>query len=231
MDGAARRRQIVEAVTPLFARKGFAGVTTREIAAAAGVSEGLVFRHFPTKAALCQEIIENARRAEPQLMRLAMLPPSTDTLILITFALVHHLVLGRLGQPELVTTRQRIVLLSMTEDGEYARAYLTEIEHCFLPALNASLRAAEQAGDVRPGGSAPANGMWFGALVTALIVYGQLSRSEVFPTQGGLDARVTEAARFILRGIGLRDEVIAAPFDLRSFMTPLEIISGGHAEE
>ena len=52
MDGAARRCQIVEAVMPLFARKGLGGVTTKEIAAAAGVFEGLVFRHFPTKAAL-----------------------------------------------------------------------------------------------------------------------------------------------------------------------------------
>ena len=52
MDGAARRCQIVEAVMPLFARKGLGGVTTKEIAAAAGVFEGLVFRHFLTKAAL-----------------------------------------------------------------------------------------------------------------------------------------------------------------------------------
>ncbi|MEI8394718.1 MAG: helix-turn-helix domain-containing protein [Rhodospirillaceae bacterium] len=46
MDGAARRHQIVEAVIPLFSHTGFGGVTTKEIAAAAGVSEGLLSGTF-----------------------------------------------------------------------------------------------------------------------------------------------------------------------------------------
>ena len=42
---------------PLFARHGFAGTTTKQIARAAGVSEALVFQHFPSKAALYEEIL------------------------------------------------------------------------------------------------------------------------------------------------------------------------------
>ena len=45
---ATRDRMIAAAVT-LFARAGFNGVTTRDIAHSANVSEGNIFRYFPSK--------------------------------------------------------------------------------------------------------------------------------------------------------------------------------------
>ena len=41
LSGEQRRTAIVKAALPLFARKGFANTTTRELAEAAGVSEAL----------------------------------------------------------------------------------------------------------------------------------------------------------------------------------------------
>ena len=55
LDGGERRKGIVEAALPLFARKGFARTTTREIAEAAQVSEALLFKHFATKVALYED--------------------------------------------------------------------------------------------------------------------------------------------------------------------------------
>src|SRR5689334_4668411 len=46
-----RRQAIVDAVIPLLVEQG-AGVTTRQIAAAAGVAEGTIFRVFDDKAQL-----------------------------------------------------------------------------------------------------------------------------------------------------------------------------------
>jgi TetR/AcrR family transcriptional regulator len=63
LTGADRRRQLIEAAMDLFARKGFAGTTTREIAAAAGVSEAIIFRHFHTKRELYTAIIEHNMRS------------------------------------------------------------------------------------------------------------------------------------------------------------------------
>ncbi|HEY3226334.1 MAG TPA: TetR/AcrR family transcriptional regulator [Planctomycetota bacterium] len=57
---AERREQIVVAAMRCFAERGFEGTTTRMVARAAGVSEGLIFRHFPTKRSLYRAII--ARR-------------------------------------------------------------------------------------------------------------------------------------------------------------------------
>jgi len=57
MRGDARREQLIRVAIELFSRKGFNGTTTKEIAAAAGVTEALIFRHFPTKEALYDAIL------------------------------------------------------------------------------------------------------------------------------------------------------------------------------
>jgi AcrR family transcriptional regulator len=53
-----RRRQIMRSASSLFARRGYRGTTTREIAQRAGINEALLFRHFPSKAKLYWTIIE-----------------------------------------------------------------------------------------------------------------------------------------------------------------------------
>ncbi|MBA3713545.1 MAG: TetR/AcrR family transcriptional regulator [Pyrinomonadaceae bacterium] len=58
MAGEARRRQIVNVALRLFSEHGFRGVTTKEIAQAAGVSEAIIFRHFATKEELYSAIID-----------------------------------------------------------------------------------------------------------------------------------------------------------------------------
>jgi AcrR family transcriptional regulator len=59
MAGEERRLQILRVAIGLFARKGFRGTTTREIAQAAGVSEAMVFRHFATKEELYSAILDH----------------------------------------------------------------------------------------------------------------------------------------------------------------------------
>src|SRR5258708_13065527 len=81
LDNQGRRRGIVDAAVPLFARKGFAGTTTKEIAEAAHVSEALVFKHFPSKAALYEEILQLGCEGDPALERIASLTASTPTLV------------------------------------------------------------------------------------------------------------------------------------------------------
>jgi AcrR family transcriptional regulator len=53
-----RRAQILDAAFEVFSEKGFHGARTRELAKRAGVSEALVFSHFPTKEALIRAIID-----------------------------------------------------------------------------------------------------------------------------------------------------------------------------
>jgi len=64
----ARREQILEAATRVFAEKGFRRATTREVAREAGVSEGTIYNYFEDKDALLVAILdglnETERRAE-----------------------------------------------------------------------------------------------------------------------------------------------------------------------
>ncbi|NJM73709.1 MAG: TetR/AcrR family transcriptional regulator [Scytonema sp. RU_4_4] len=50
------RSRILEAAKRLFASQGFDGTTTRDLAQAAGVAEGTLFRHFPNKKAILIEV-------------------------------------------------------------------------------------------------------------------------------------------------------------------------------
>jgi AcrR family transcriptional regulator len=55
---ADRRQQILAVASDLFARHGYRGTTTREIAQAARMNEALLFRHFASKEDLYWAVIE-----------------------------------------------------------------------------------------------------------------------------------------------------------------------------
>lgn len=67
LPATIRREQILDAAITAFARAGFRDVSTAGIAAALGVSEPTLFRHFPTKRALYLAAID--RSAETLIQR------------------------------------------------------------------------------------------------------------------------------------------------------------------
>jgi len=58
MSRQDRRGQLLRSAVNTFARRGFAGTKTHDIAAAAGVSEAILFRHFATKEGLYHAILD-----------------------------------------------------------------------------------------------------------------------------------------------------------------------------
>ncbi|HHP7232550.1 MAG TPA: TetR/AcrR family transcriptional regulator [Xenococcaceae cyanobacterium] len=50
------RTRILQAALRLFARKGYDGTTTKDLAASANVAEGTLFRYFPNKKAILIEV-------------------------------------------------------------------------------------------------------------------------------------------------------------------------------
>ena len=54
----SNKENIVQAALELFGEQGYDRTATKQIAQRAGVSEGLIFRHFGNKAALLAAIIE-----------------------------------------------------------------------------------------------------------------------------------------------------------------------------
>ncbi|MCI0656441.1 MAG: TetR/AcrR family transcriptional regulator, partial [Acidobacteria bacterium] len=70
LAGEERSQAIVKAALGLFAQQGFDATTTRRLARAAGVSEALLFRHFPSKRALYRAILEYKIRDAEQALPL-----------------------------------------------------------------------------------------------------------------------------------------------------------------
>jgi AcrR family transcriptional regulator len=62
MPRAERREQILGAATRAFARGGFANTGLDAIAAEAGVTPVILYRHFASKADLYREVIESGHR-------------------------------------------------------------------------------------------------------------------------------------------------------------------------
>ncbi|MCA1005435.1 TetR/AcrR family transcriptional regulator [Rhodococcus hoagii] len=54
---STRRREILDAAAELFARKGVAATTIREIADRVGVVSGALYHHFPSKLAIVDELV------------------------------------------------------------------------------------------------------------------------------------------------------------------------------
>ncbi|MFT4756836.1 MAG: AcrR family transcriptional regulator, partial [Vicingaceae bacterium] len=57
----SKKDLILETALKLFAQNGFSATSTSKIAKAAGVSEGLIFRHFENKEGLLHAILEMGR--------------------------------------------------------------------------------------------------------------------------------------------------------------------------
>jgi AcrR family transcriptional regulator len=209
LDSDDRRRAIVAAAVPLFARKGFAGTTTRELASAAGVSEALLFRHFPSKQLLYREILTLGCEGDPALEKLATLPASTATAIGIVRFMVRRFVLGSEPERRELDLRMRLMLHSCLEDGDYARELFAAIAPRVVPLFTASLKIAEEQGDLVPLAASSANRFWFAHHVAAMMAFAFLPPDGFIPYEGGLDRLVEEASDFILRGIGITEAAIA----------------------
>src|ERR1700751_1850690 len=90
MTSDLRRQLILGAAKRCFARHGFAGTTTKSVAAAASISEGLLFKHFPSKSALYAEILAEECEADPALNKLLGQEPWTAALVELIRAMVRH---------------------------------------------------------------------------------------------------------------------------------------------
>ncbi|WP_020592471.1 TetR/AcrR family transcriptional regulator [Kiloniella laminariae] len=67
-DGSVTRKKINQAALELFARKGVAETTTRDIAGGASIAEGTIYRHYKSKDELVQSLFLSLYREQGDLL-------------------------------------------------------------------------------------------------------------------------------------------------------------------
>lgn len=76
LTGDERRRQLADITLDIIAERGLRRFTTAELAAAASIAEGTIFRHFQSK----QEIVETAISRMEEVLFKGFPPKETDPL-------------------------------------------------------------------------------------------------------------------------------------------------------
>jgi TetR/AcrR family transcriptional regulator, transcriptional repressor of aconitase len=212
MTSDLRRQLILGAAKRCFARHGFAGTTTKSVAAAASISEGLLFKHFPTKSALYAEILAEECAADPELHRLLELEPSTETLVVLIREMVRHFQEVQAMPDQEDAQRLRLMLASHLDDGEFARLIYDKIGGLIGSVFEASLKRAIDAGDAKLVGRKPMNLFWFVHHTLLMVTVTRLPAIPCLAYGEGADSE-RQLFEFILRGIGLNEAAITHYLD------------------
>lgn len=229
LSAEERREGIVYAAIRVFAEKGFARATTRDLAEAAGISEALLYRHFEGKEAIYEAIQDFiCDRRSPILERLMGQPVSTLGLVL-TVHTTHRLIasLSIEAEPAHRATT-RLMVQSSLEDGRFVKSFHDTRFARILPYFHQCADAARAAGDLidDPNAMGDAERYWF----THHLAVG-LCLAEIPPelpydyAQRDAQKRRRHAYYFALRGIGLTDDAIARHADCEALHTAFAAIT------
>lgn len=198
---------IRQAMREVFAEKGFAGTTTRELAKAAGVSEALLYRHFPSKEAMYTGIIEGCippKMAE-EYNRILGLEPSASTLVLLTHFIVSKMLSEQAKDKKTVDI---LAVRSLLEDGEFMRVLQHQRAAPWRKKFRQSLEAARKSGEIQedvPSGDITS---WFAQGVCFAMMIFQWPSKPVLDVQMSRAEQIERCVWFVLLGVGFKPETI-----------------------
>jgi TetR/AcrR family transcriptional regulator len=146
---AERRRQLIDVARRVFAERGFRGATTRQIAAAAGVTEALIFQHFPDKDSLYAAILDQQASAanDEWLAALEACDSEDDA------AVIRMLYSGLIAQHDRDPDLLRLMVFSALEDHPLSRHLHGRATRLYR-FLEGFIRRGQQAGRFRRGSAA-----------------------------------------------------------------------------
>jgi AcrR family transcriptional regulator len=145
MKAEERRAAIVREAIRVFAECGFHGATTRKLAAALGVTEPVLYQHFPSKDDLYRAIIESkAAEVQGQAGHLRELARGSDDRAFL--CALGELILRRYEEdPEL----SRLLLFSALEGHELAEMFFERLYVGFFHLVTSYIRRRIREGAFR----------------------------------------------------------------------------------
>ena len=211
IPGTERRDLILAAARRVFSRSGFHGAKTLQIAREAGVSEALVYRHFPSKLSLYRAVLRQIfREQDENYAEVGVVEPSTAGLISSLERYFRSIIMDPHGPGR---EGYRLTLASLSGDGYFASLIYRRAQRRSLGAIRAAHDAARAAGDVTGEPLTIANTNMFiehiGTMMSAIIA--ATDNGAPYAAKG--DELVRQAVWFCCRGLGITDEAIARHID------------------
>lgn len=204
----------------LFADKGFDGTTTRELAQAAGISEALLFKHFPSKQSLYVSVLESCAMepgfAELVSNRILAREPSSSTLILLVHFMMTHFIKG---PDEHKCGMQRLAVQSLLSDGEFLRMSINKVADTWVRKFEDCLKAASAAGDMRESPVRVDLRLWFiHHIAFSLMLHQRLPSAPAIDYHASADELIEQASWFALIGLGMKEEAVKRLYDVKSII-------------
>jgi AcrR family transcriptional regulator len=209
LSAVARKEAIVEAVQDVFAEKGFDGTTTRELAKAAGVSEALLYKHFPSKESLYAAMLDGCAKGPTfaEASRILGLDASTSTLVVMVHFMISHYVLGRPGDRHRAALNSLLVR-SLLGDGEFVRLMHKKLAAAWLRKFEACLQAASKAGEMREVPIRHDLCVWLVQHVAFSLMLHLQPKVPAVNYKVSREELVSQATWFGLLGIGIKEEAV-----------------------
>lgn len=209
LTAEARKEAIVEAVQDVFAEKGFEGTTTRDLAKAAGVSEALLYKHFPSKESLYAAMLDGCSKGPTfaEASRILELEASTSTLVVMVHFMLSHYVLGRPGDIHRAAMNALLVR-SLLGDGEFVRLMHKKLAAAWLKKFEACLHAAAKAGEMNDVPIRRTLCVWFVQHTAFSLMLHLQPREPAIDYKVSREELVAQATWFALLGIGLKEDAV-----------------------
>ena len=204
-----RRKAIVEAVRGVFAENGFDRTTTRKLAETAGVSEALLYKHFPSKQSLYAAMLEACADGPTfaEFNRILALEPSTSTLAIMVHFTIAHYVEAPSRDPAKAALNC-LMARSLLEDGEFVRLTHKRFAKAWMAKFAACVKAAARAGDLRETPVRSDLSVWFVHHVGFALMLHLRPTPPAIEYRADAETLIEQAAWFALLGIGLKEEAI-----------------------
>lgn len=144
MAGPARRAAILDQARGLFARQGYHGTSTAEIARAAGCAEAVLYRHFDSKQALFAAVVARSAGLMKGHLADALAAGGADPVGGMSRAASRMV-----ADPEVADhLRLRSIAVTMVDEPEIRRT-LEELHAGFRRLLGDAVRVSQANGHVR----------------------------------------------------------------------------------
>jgi AcrR family transcriptional regulator len=204
-----RRQAIVEAVKGVFAEKGFDGTTTRELANAAGVSEALLYKHFPSKESLYAAMLDACAQGATfaEFKRILALEPSGATLVMMVHFIISRFVQGRREDRDKAVL-DRLAVRSLLEDAQFVRLAHKKFTGAWIVKFEECLKAAAIAGELHESPVRRDLRAWLVHHIAFALMLHLHPKVPAVDYKLSQEALVEQAVWFALLGAGLKADAI-----------------------